>query len=244
MAVREFDGTDDKIVLDDGSLGAFAAGAHTMVLLVKPTSLSDVEFYLAFNGGGTDIAAVMSRSSGNIEYASTRGDQAMALGVSASAWQIIAISRAAGTVVCRGHRKVLGSGSWTHANSGGALGTEAADCDTIEMGCIDSSLFMPFRGAMMALFTSELSDGAIESIDTNASTAFVDSLGPAALWDLNQADVATDVLDLVGTAHETSVVGTTVVTGDDPAWTFGLVTEVPVVIPDYSNFPREMLRRV
>ena len=60
-------------------------------------------------------------------------------------------------------------------------------------------------------------------MQTTPSTQQLADLGAVALWDFNQASTATALTDLVGTANQTAISGTSVVTTDDPTgWTFGL----------------------
>lgn len=232
MAVRAFDGSTHEIILDDGGLGAIASGPHTMLMLVFPVDQAGITFYLGFSSGATVLCSVMNRLSGAIEYGSSRGDVSCSIGVTSGAWQVIALSKAGGTADVRGHRKVLGSGVWDRDDSTSSLGDAAQDCDLVEIGCLQGADNMNFQGAVMALFNQNLSDVQIDGIETAASTQALNALGPIALWELNQASIATPVSDLVGTAHEVSKVGTTVVNGNDPAWTFGLA---PPDVPGPAN---------
>jgi len=170
----------------------------------------------------------MGRSSGSVAYYdnSEAAYPAVGLGITAATWFVVAMSKAAGVTTPRFHAKQLGSGSWVHSSASGTVDPDSETVDRIRFACFtNGSADFDGRIAVAALFTSALSDGVIESIETNASTAFLLSLSPFAAWELNQASVATDVLDLIGSCDQTSITGTDVVEGVDPAWSFGLVAD-------------------
>lgn len=227
MSVRDFDGVDDQLVVDDGTTGAVFNGAHSIVFLCKPLTLNNNDrFYFqgksTGTGTGSNLGGFYQNSATNVTYGSDSADSDANLGTT-SDWLILGWSKASGTVAPRGHCKVLGSGSWTHANGGTTAANVATDPGSFVIGSLGGSLYMHVRVAVVAFFTTELSDANFESIQTTPSTAQLSDLGAVAIWELNQASTATAVEDLIGTADQVSLTGTTVVEGDDPSgWTFGL----------------------
>jgi hypothetical protein len=225
MAVREFDGTDDYIGLDNGAVGALVNGAFSLVVIAKPASLSAFEQFLGMEGGGTHLGGLYDSGSGKIAFASaTYYDDYFASGMTAGDWQILAITKATGTVAPRMHRKQLGSGSWTHGSPSSTHAPVTTAVALFQIGARGTVDYKDFRIAVAAVFDTELSDALIESIQTTPSTQKLADLGAVALWDLNQASTGTAVVDLTGDgADQTTITGTTVVTGDDPpGWTFGV----------------------
>lgn len=233
MAVRQFNGTSDYIQLGApaGSI-QLAAGAFTVMALVKPSSPgASLDAYvspsrttssstLAELGQGTsgvDVVTHTNYSDGTVSNAP--GDTI------AGNWQWWVIAKASGTgipVRCSAYR--YRTSDWSHQNSTVNVGTAPTDIWTLtNIGRRGTGTnFANFQIAVAAVFTSNLSDGTLESMIAPNTTAAVFAQGPVALWEFNQDDVSTTVTDLVGSANETARSGTTVVTGSDPTWTFGL----------------------
>lgn len=221
MAVREFDGTDDQIVLSGGALGAIGNGAYSIVLLVKPTTLTDARFSISLQVSTTNVlAALQKRSSGNLDLASDAGGSVGLAGLTAGDWQVIGVSKAAGTTFPRMHRAVRGSGAWTHDDGDAQLANVAGTCSRIEVGSKQNAAFDDFRIAIAAVFNTDIGDSGFETIDAGGSTAGVIALGPLAMWEFDQAVVTDPVNDLMaGGANQTARTGTTVITDDDQ-WNF------------------------
>lgn len=230
MSVREFNGSSDTLVLDDGVIGQIANGAQSYLLLVKPTSLNANEGFvtlLGSNGSAGSVVAVYDNGGGAVAWGGDfGGDQLCSVGMTASAWQVIALDRTSGggPATIRGHRKVLGSGSWTHANSAGTIGNVTTDITDIRISGFNTSPsgYKDMRIALFAAFNTQLADADYVTIEAAASTESVLSFSPLCCVEFNQAAVGTAVTDLTSNgSNETSRSGTTVIEGDDPAWTFG-----------------------
>lgn len=231
---REFDGVDDVLTVDNGIIFPLSNGAHSFVMVVKPTSLNSGECFMAARAGGANIAALYDNGSGGLAWLDADETLTASAGLTAGAWQIIGFSKATGTSVARFHRKELGAGSWTHVNSAGSGTGVSTAVTSITFGAAGAAAFKDCRIAAAAVFSAELSDGDFESIVD--ATQDISALSPLALWDFNQASTATDVLDLTNNgASQTALTGTTATTDGPSGWTFGVgtgdatVTAVPAV---------------
>lgn len=224
FAVRGFDGVADSITVDDGGVGN-TNQAFTFVALFQTDEAGGASRPI-FGVGTTGTGVTMGRAGDSLGYYDNDeiAFPEVGLGITVDTWFVVAMSKGAGVDAPRFHAKPLGSGSWVHDTSATAVTPPSATADRITFGRYPDGADDFFgRIAVAALFTSELSDGVIESIESNPTTAFLASLSPFALWEFNQASVADDVLDLIGTADEVSVAGTHVVTDAGPGgWTFGL----------------------
>lgn len=232
MAVREFNGTSDRIVVDNGVLGAVGNAACTIVTLVRPTTLNAGEAYVSCETGAVDVFVLFDNAGGGGQLACGDNNEYIfgTVGETAAAWQILAVSWAGPASTPVFHRKERGAGSWTHQNGSGALTGNATAITQISFGSMLNGSFSSWKDmrlAVAAIWTSALSNGTIETIETTPATQTIYDLAPTSLWEFNQASVATDVTDLMGNgANETIIAGTTVVAGDDPpGWTFGLTAE-------------------
>ena len=230
MSVREFDGSDDKIILDNGVVTDIAAGARSYVALGKGFNIgaSGKAILSVVIGAGGGVDSLYHTDDGLFRGGDVGGDQGNnAMNLTNADWQVIGMNMAAPTATPRFHRKVLGSGSWTHGDAAGSVTTSSQVADGFIVATFERTGtfgYTAMRVAMIAAWQDvNLTDTDFVNIESNHTTVFVDSLSPSALWDFNQASVADDVLDLTGGgANETSITGTTVIGGDDPAWTFGL----------------------
>jgi hypothetical protein len=233
MAVREFDGVDDRIAL--GSLEEpLVNGAYSIIALVKPSgTLPGGKAYVALRSGSSMVASLGDGGAGKIaDYTDAAGQDAVA-GLTVGAWQIIAVTKPAGTSTVRFHRKQLGSGSWTHAN-GGTLPDVPGTVDNLVLGGMNPSNGIGAaagRMAVAAVYGNDFADGDVEAIQATPTSQFLADLGAVGLWETNQASTATAVTDAIADADQTGINETTVVTGDDPSgWTFGVTVIPPLEI--------------
>jgi hypothetical protein len=217
MAVRQFDAANAGWQ----SLGAFeaiAAGAHSVVAIVKPLASASGTHWLTFDQG-----TFSDGGSGRIAYFTSTEDSRAGAGVSVGDWQVLGMSKAAGTHFPRCHRKLLSGGSWTHVDGTGSQ-------ITTKTPAVGEFKICPFTSALVgviAIFDTELSDADFEAIAAIGTTQLLVDLGAIHVWRFNQASTATAVQDDVGAAHQTSIGASTVVTGDDPpGWAFD-VTVIP-----------------
>lgn len=238
MPVRQFDGVDDRITVAIGSLNfAFGSGSgSTMAFIVRR---------LGSTGTRTIFHAGTATGSSKYSLEATNGVAPLArigLGnVSPPTIQlslnddleIIAVSKATGTVVTRWHHFDFGTGVWTHENSSGTAGNSGTPATSAFFGAGPSAQFWDGDLAGGAVWTVILSDAEVEALSVSWASWL--SVAPVARWLFDQASVATPLPDDVGAADETAITGTSVVTEDIP-WTglvfsLGPVTETGTVLP-------------
>lgn len=236
MAVRSFNGSGDLIKVDNGAFGAINnGGAFSVVMLAYPVTLSLNKCFVSMDQGSLNMFALYTPdTSGAFNWGSDvpNADSGAAMGLTTGAWQVIGISKAGGAATPRLHRKVLGSGSWTHTDGSASVGTNAATAVNITFNAFQdgSGGWLWYIGSA-AMFLSNLSDTDYVNIESNHTTAWIyNNLSPAALWDFNQASTATAVTDLTGGgANQTALSGTSVAVGNDPpGWVFGVSSAATV----------------
>jgi hypothetical protein len=231
MAVREFNGTSDRIVCDDGIIGQIANGAFTLFVLAKHLSpLTAGKTYISLQAGASQCCGMIDNGNVNIALGDDNDYVGGNVGQVVDQWFLYAITNTAPGATPKLHGKQRGAGSWLHPNAIGAFAGNTVDATTVEFASFNNgsfSSFMNMRLAVAAVWTSSLADVTLESIETTPATATIYALAPTSLWEFNQAAVGTSVTDLMGNgADQTVISGTTVINGDDPpGWTFGLGTE-------------------
>lgn len=228
MAVRSYDGVDDRTVFTTSGFGTIGSNAHTILVLAKPATISVNAAYITCMAiGGADVYAYIRNAGavpGRLFDGNTGTDISSASAiVTASAWQVFGVSDGLGTSTPRFHRKELGAGSWSHVDASTTMTDLSGTPARIVIGSLSETSSQPYNGlmALAAIWDSvALSDTDWENIESNATTAFVLTLSPDALYELTQDATGTAIEDLAGANEQSSQTGTSVVTGDDPAWEF------------------------
>ena len=166
-----------------------------------------------------------------------------------TAWWLVVFRKATGTVAGRWSMYNFTSTTWAHQASSPSIADWSAPgaSGSVKHSFEGGSEFCQSRVAVRAAWSNSLPWAADSSGDTALEAAGLeDSLqawtdaSPSALWPYNQANVADDLLDTIGAADETSIVGTTVINGDDPpGFTFssGNATASPAVIATTATLP-------
>jgi len=228
MAVREFDGSDDTIVHAAGGLSAMAFGTWAAIFKTDTVTgthaiayahqVGDVQVFVGIGVDGTQVNVCANGFSG---FGS----------LSTGVWYLIVARKATGSNNPRCSLYNFTSTTWSHGNA------SAAEANWTTMGASgivrhDSQGAGDFHDGRMAVraawsnvvqWTTDASgDSAVEAAGLHTSLQnWVDET-PTALWAYNQDPLAA-VDDSIGTSDQSSVVGTTVVTGDDPpGFTFDL----------------------
>lgn len=228
MAVRSFNGSGDLIGFDSLEV-ELTSDAFSIVSVVSPTSLDSGEAFIALRSGGNVVASLADGGTGRLALY-TQTDSVVALvNLSAGAWQVIAVTKPAGTAAPRFHRKAIGSGGWIHITGDTALPDIAGTTDTVFLGSFtNGGVTKDTRHAVSAVYDSELTDSDVEAIEVALTTQFLVDLNAVSVWETNQVSTATPVTDLVSDADQVAISGTSVVADDDPDWTFGATVVPPL----------------
>lgn len=220
MAVRNFDGTDDVITCSIGAMSAQDSGPITIIVLVRRKATNEmVPMALhASSGPASDRGrSALDMDAGDSYMINDVGFAAAGFAFDNDTWLIGAVSKAAGTVAPRFHKYVYATTTWTRANSGGTMADGGAPgaSGTLRFGQWGTGLFFNGYIAAGAIYNQVLSDATLDGMTATAQS-WLDT-GPVGMWLLNQVATTTPLSDATGNgANETAIVGTTVVTGDDP----------------------------
>ena len=144
--------------------------------------------------------------------------------VVADGWCLVAVTKTAGSSTPRFHRYKYSTSTWTHEDGTGALANTAGTATQVRIGDYEGVDDFDGKMAVVGYFDTALSDSVIETLDADLQSWRLPQLN--ALWPLNQASEATDVVDMAGHANETSITGTTAVTGDDPTFDFDFIRPI------------------
>jgi hypothetical protein len=146
-------------------------------------------------------------------------------------WYAIGVTKASGTVLPRFHaRNLYGGAEPLHEAATGGISqpNDAALWSQTVMAATDIDMQdSSIRLASAAVFDFEYSDAQFDSVLD--ATSQIAAIGPVRLWDFNQTTTGIDVVNLLTTVNDqTDIIGTTVITGNNPpGWVFGLVATPP-----------------
>jgi hypothetical protein len=209
------DGFDHYFTLSAGASPP-DGGPITIVCLLRPTS----NFVGPIRGLAGGSASYSIHSDSGKWF--TDNDFSAGFGFALNSYQVVALSKAAGSAAVRWHQTTESGGTygaWSHAN-GPTIGDGSNPVDAITIGL--SYQRMAGQIAAIALWTSALSDGAVEALGTSAMATWL-AAGPSAAWQFNAAP-ALGITDLTGGgANSTSLTGTAPTldtTNEPPGWTY------------------------
>lgn len=126
-------------------------------------------------------------------------------------WYLLGFTKTTGSTTGVFHIYDYTTTTWTHPNANTTLANSSGAASLNQVAPTD------FNGQLQAaaFWTTNLSSANFETMAATRQSWL--DLSPAAMWTLNQSSVATPLDDDVGAADQTSITGTTVVTGN-PDW--------------------------
>lgn len=218
---RALDGVDDRIVLSIGALG-FAFGPGTMAVILKTDVDGNADVILHVGSSdtvdyrmtkaGTDVLRLRCNSS-NVDSAFTI--------LASQGWQLVAITKASGTVAPRLHQYIYGTNAWTHEDSASTLANSSAPGTSAYMGSTAAGgSYWDGDIAAAGVWDVVLTDAQIEALAYGLMPWY--AVQPKGLWLLDQDTTSQKVPDLTGGgANESSLTGTTVGTSAVPIFSYG-----------------------
>lgn len=151
--------------------------------------------------------------------------------VNADGWVMLGASKATGSSAPVGHRRVQSTGTWTHStHGGGGLANWNTGMSVMGLGkfIVDGGDFVGDYALMAYWDGTSLSNATYE---TFTSVANIIAASPTALYVLDQGDTSIAVQDQIGTRHQSSITGTSVVSDTIPNFSFN---EPPNVVMPVS----------
>lgn len=219
MAVRSFTPTS-LLITSVGGLASIDGGANTYAVLLKRGATADQGIMTGHNSSAAQRQGLVLLSTpGHIAYQSALGGQDIPLQVPTATWGVAVVGKNAGASTPRGSWLVLG-GSDTHTNAPGTVSD--APANDLAGGSVrfGGAGFGDFNGLIAAagILNANLSDADRLLLKTSwANWVSLFTGSHAALFRLDQASTSDPVSDQTGNgANQTSLTGTSVVTGDDP----------------------------
>jgi hypothetical protein len=221
---RRFGGSDG-VILSLGAVSTLGPGTCAVVcrintlaasVLVNGGSNNAWWFYVDAGGGGTNSASFFNGVTACV------GSTALSTGI----WYLLAVTKvSAASNAPRFHIYRYDTRVWVHENSATST-TAAAPTGTNAIGARADGGGSGFTGdvQLAAYWNTDTTDANIETLVANARAWQVRK--PQAMWNCNQPVTGTNVVDdSGGGANQSSLVGTSVVTGnpdfDQPIMTPG-----------------------
>src|SRR5262245_12890722 len=229
MTVRSFNGTSDSITCATGAASGYTWGTVAAIVRVNANSTFQGIVHLVDSGAAFISAPLLINNSNQPAYNNGSIDSAAAITLSNATWYLIVARKANGLAQTpRFSVYNYTSQTWTHAAGGSAednaLSTPGAG-GTIRFGDSVTTDWFASYVAARAVWSLSLPWTADSSGDTAIQNAGLHlaaynwlSNNPSAFWLFNQPSTSINVDDLSsnGTADQTAISGTTVITGSDP----------------------------
>lgn len=228
MTVREFDGVSDELVTGIGAASGMVYG--TVAALIKFSTVSSFrDWTMLHTAGGSFVWTPVGMTNFSTLHMFSNGVSSNSgINPGTTSWKLMVVRKATGTTAPRFSIYDYTSNTWSHAAGANLDDSLSAPGPggQVRFTYQGSGDFFGGRIAARALWSNALpwsadpaGDAAIEASGLKDSAVNWASASPTAFWLFNQASTATAVDDVstAGTGGQTSIVGTTVVTGDDPA---------------------------
>jgi hypothetical protein len=228
---REFDGEDGSgLECSIGALSGFTGSNCTYLFCWRPMDVKPMGIIGGVNVSDGIRWNVNPYTDGKIYCAAADNFQSSNpdLYSSSDGWRLDGFTVSSGATNVRWHslNKTTPTG-WTHADKG-AISVASTDAVKLWIAKFNNTQAMRGRFAALAVWSSPLSDGAIESCENDFYVWM--KLSPAAAWLFNQESTSLPILDLTGGgANQVSVVGSSVSTDEPPHF-------------NYSRHPSAMLQ--
>jgi hypothetical protein len=218
------------VALSAGGVGAAGTGAHTIVVLMNPTTVTNpnhgIASLMASSTRTRDLICDTGALFGVNDFSSGFGT--ITGGGTSSTWWVAAISKPAGSAHYRCHLWNYASpvsGSMSHGESVGAA--NQGDGSTItEIRVGDGDDIGNGLVAVVGVWTSVLSDAQLDTLVSNNLSDWA-ALSPAALISLQNWNGSTGCVDVVGTSSQTGITGTVSTGANPPGFSFTLGGAVP-----------------
>jgi Polysaccharide lyase len=193
--------------------------AITMAALVNPEGLGEHVYVSLLNEAGSPTGyKLRENTEGHLKLSNGFGGAEDPKSVSDTGWQLLAVTKAAGSAKPRFHIYSYTTKTWVHRSASEAMPNGGSVTGgRIRLGGSGSEEY-----AAAALYSRVLSDEEVESLTTSYEEWL--ELEPTGMWLLNQPDVTKPVLDetggganeIFGETFGTEVHANASLPGDDP----------------------------
>ncbi len=217
---RAFGALTDKITFPLS--GATVTAAFTIAVLVRPNAGNTQSVFVEDAGKNVEL---YRETDGLVGWSSAGAKSTAAIPLD-SEWQLLACTKAAGTVAPRLHRVRFGGPAAVHGVGDASLANASASGSWV-LGWYNGSAY-DFRGSLAsaAVWKSALSDGAVELLVTEAGWA-------AALPDVWWSERDGFAADRISSSARLSISGTSHSTDEPSGW-----WTVSGASPQAGGFPR------
>lgn len=222
MAVRAFNGSSDWI---DFTLPGNITGASSVLAVLEITSFTNwSSIYSHVNSAGTDGLITFevegtSGHSGGLSLDSNGFSEQFTNTLTSSQWSIVGYS-VTGAATPTFHMSKNGA-AFTHTAGGANVNIPTSQSGgKLTVGRFLSggtgADFAAMRiAALFACIGTSISNATVDTLVGKTKTDF-QAAGFTNGWEFGQDSTGTNVLDVIGSANQSAINGTSVVTGDDP----------------------------
>jgi hypothetical protein len=238
---RNFNGTTAKVLM---SLGAVPTSitAFTFAAIVNPTTVGRFNNICSMLTSGDALGVDMTITSGNVLQMENSGGTRNTVTSIGTGWQLLSISKAAGSAAVDGTRYVYSNNTTTTA-SAAAAGDTAGTIARPYIGALGTADFFLGDIAIVGFWNRKLTQAEVNQLPF--SLQFWYASVPRAAWILDQAATGQKIIDWTGGgANESTLTGTTVSTNSVPVfnyWDHQMLrtrSAAAAAAPDLPRWPR------
>ncbi len=222
MPVRTFNGTSDNIRC---AIGACNVGFGTFVSLCRPTKNKEANILTLHNKAGS--AATLDLWLNEEKLAFYNGASVLNSSIrvgTADGWQLLAWSKATGTVKPKFYRYSFSKAEWTIVEGTTALANGSSVAEgTVRIGEFTGAEFFKGDIAISGIWSTALSEAEIKAlVSVKALSEWKALFSPSGIWEFKQQapvieEVIEEVIDATGNgANQSSRSGTTVTAEEPP----------------------------
>lgn len=238
--VRSFNGTSDEIQLDATTYLSLALSATTIAAIVRRDTDTGWRWFWALHrtsGGGAGDGELLYGQDGAVNESLTGYfDSGTAAGSPQSSsgfwnvamdWCLVAVTKPDGIVTTRNHRYRYDTQEWAHENASSGQDVASPVAGQLWISSYNGATEW-WSGEIACIgfwHSTELSDGQLEGLTDDIASW--EALSPTGLWLLNQTDTAESVVDLIGSADQVAINGTSVVAESGLAFDVGGASAQP-----------------
>jgi hypothetical protein len=226
---RNFDGTDDVLVVSAGGMSAIDGGAATLAFILKLNDTTNGSVINLRTSAGALVVQI-NADSGEWFFETTDSFRSLGTASTADNWHLFGATKANGNSTPRWHKYVYDTNTFSHGNASSAFNDSSAAVGasgTCQFGRYQSiSEYRAMELAIAGVWDRVLTDAEFENLAFSLQAWYASA--PAAAWLFDQSATGQTVMDFTGGgANQTSVTGTAVSTVSVPIFSYGH----PILLP-------------
>lgn len=224
---RNFNGTSDKILMSLGNVPTTIT-AFSFAAIVRRNATGAWHNIITLATSGDVTVVDMTIENVNNLYVEPYTNSVRTVTTIAAEWQLLVVTKPAGTALVRGHRYKYSTNAFTHTDSSATQTNPSGTVARVYLGTFATGDFFAGDIEIVGMWDRALSDAEIENLPFTMQAWL--AANPKALWKLDQSATSQKIVDLVGGANESTLTGTTVAAASTPVFNYTDGIWIPTIV--------------